>query len=201
MNKNNLHENHSSAINVSALCGSMLGKRVLVLDKYMPTMPYSTLKAFFDVIIAVGEEAAEYCIQPDIFISTRLNPHVNGILDLTPYNKYRYSILCITHSEVAFLLKMAKYHTSHVLLWQPMDVPLSELAAVYKTIPYGLNAEDPGVHLAMIAGSTNIYSSSIYKDELDTRLDKLINAKRGYMPANILRPTRPPFLEEAKFIG
>jgi hypothetical protein len=177
----------------------MDGRRVLVLDNRLPAISYKTLRAFFDVVIAVGERAAQFCVTPDIFISQRTDPHVDGVLDLTIYSSYQSSILCVTQPEIDMLKKIAKYHSSYVLVWQPMNIVASDIFGADARIPYGLSVSDPGLHLARASGAADIYAASIQGTTFEQTLDVLINEKRGYIPANILRPTRPQFLEEARF--
>jgi hypothetical protein len=199
MNKNNLLGNHSSAVNVSALKNSLRNKRVLVIDHAIPKIAYEKLRPFFDVAIAVGEQAGAYCGSPDILISTRQNPHVNGILDTSLYERYQSSILCITQSELNIIKNIAKYHSSYVLSWHPAVIDSSEAFGIEAAIPYCLNSFDPGFHLAKAAGATDIYALSAQGASLDGALDVLISEKRGYIPTNILRPIRPQFLDEARF--
>lgn len=198
MNKKNLFKNHDSSINISALRASMIGKRVLVVDDELPNHSYEVLRRFFDVSIAVGLSAGEYCGNPDILISTRLDPHKDGVLDLSMYDRFGDTIICVPQQELNLLKNLGQYHSSYVLSWLPMDIPVSDRATESAAITYGLSAKDPGVHLATIAGSTNIYSKSIHKELFQSTIDVLISERSGYVPRNILRPTRPQFIQEVK---
>jgi len=198
MNKKNLLRNTDSSINVSALSAAMAGMRVLVVGDQPPRHPYSQLRPFFDVCIAVDEAAGRYCGNPDILIFTREEPHTNGILDLSRYSEYPNTILCITQHELSIIKKMFKYHSAYVLAWLPVNDSVSNQFISDSAIKYGLNVHDPGRHLALASGAVEVYSRSVRGTTFDQDLDVLIGEKRGYVPKHILRPTRPQFVEEVK---
>lgn len=199
MNKNNMLRNHSSAVNVSSLKNSMIGKRVLVIDKVMPIISYDVLRPFFDICIAVDGLAATWSKYPDIYISTRTDPHKKGILDMSQYTLFDHTIMCVTQSELDVIKKISKHHSSYVLSWHPVPAEVSAEFSVQTAIPYGLNVQNPGVHLARAAGATDIYASSVYGPDFNDALQLLISEKSGYIPKNILRPIRPQFIDEVRF--
>lgn len=173
--------------------------RVLVLDSAIPGISYDELRPFFDVIVAVGVDAGKFCSSPDIMISMRTDPHVNGFFDLSIYEKYRKSILCITQSELNTIKRMARYHSSYVLAWQPAHTLACCEFGTDSAIPYCLSSADPGVHLAQASGATDIYARSVQGGDFHLAIDILIKEKSGYVPTNILRPVRPQFLDEVRF--
>ena len=176
----------------------MINKRVLIIDTELPNITCDKLRPFFDVTIAVGIEAAKFCGSPDILISSRTDPHVNGVLDLSMYEEYKRSILCIVQSELNTIKGIAKYHSSYALSWQPSTITVSAEFGASSSIQYCLSSADPGLHLAMASGATDIYSSSVQRDAFQHALDVLISEKSGYIPTNILRPVRPQFLDEVR---
>jgi hypothetical protein len=177
----------------------MVGKRVLVIDDVLPEQPCDLLRRFFDVIIAVGEEAGDYCRNPDILVSTRLDPHKNSMLDMAMYDRFKESIICVVQSELSLLKRIAKYHSNYALSWVPVEASVSSSPISDAGISYGLSLYDPGVHLAMIGGATDIFAKSISLGDFQSSINVLISERRGYVPANILRPIRPQFIQEVKF--
>jgi hypothetical protein len=199
MNKKDLYKNHDSSVNISALSGAMVGKRVLVVTDPIESLGYSEIRPFFDISIAVGELAAKYCISPDILIVSRDGPHVNGVLDLSLYEKFSSTILCITSKELSTLKQIGKYHSNYVMAWSPTAAEPGSAPVNMAGINYGMSAAEPGVHLALIGGATDIYSQYGMGAEFKDKITNLISDKTGYIPTNILRPRRPQFIEEARF--
>lgn len=199
MNKKTLFNNYSSAINVSALAESMSGMRVIVIDSVIPNVAIAKLRMYFDIVIATTDLAISYCEKPDIIVSSRLDPHNLGILDLDVYKNVD-SILCITQSELNMLKSLSIRHDRHVLSWMPSDKFPSNSLWTVNAIDFGLYKSDPGVHLAHASSAKEIYSASLMGSEFNLKIDNLISEMRGYRPVNILRPKRPNFIEEVRFL-
>lgn len=199
MNKNQLLKNHDSAVNASALRNSMINKRVIVIGSPLNSFKIEQIRPYFDIIIAVGQESANYCKNPDIIILKRNAPYNESVLDLRIYDEYKQSILCINIEELNILVKTNNRHKNYVLAWSPSDQDASVEPISICGISYGLNNKDPGGHLAQIGGSSDIFSSNIMKENFEPNIAALMKEKIGYKPKYILRPIRTNFVNEAVF--
>jgi hypothetical protein len=197
MNRKNLKNNTDLAINVSKLTGLLPDSKILVLDSYIPGLSGDMggfhLEDFFDAVIAETPEAAATVTRPDFIIYADESPYRNSILFIEELRNFPSSIVCTNYAAVQTFQKLGRQLGIHNVNYLIGPEGPTKVPSAVRGIPCGLCPEGPGVHLALLLGSTQI----IYSGTEGIDYEFFVNyaeKKNGPVPTNIVRPARGPVL-------
>lgn len=199
MNKYKLINNKDTAINISCLTKRMLGQRVLIVDDVLPSnYNLNSLRDFFDIIIT-DIPAMLQAINADIFLVW------DYIMPELSLFGSKDTIFCIPYS-IANNFKSLNIHVDNYLLLYDFpspgimidcdvarDEPMDDGG-----IKYVLSSAEPMLHLAMIGGAEEIYTTKPYSAGTHLGMDglnKFITEKTKYgIPLNLRTRKRSSFI-------
>lgn len=203
MPKRSLINNKSSDKNISMLLNKLLGNRVLVVAA--PLQKYSNIdfRNYFDAILVENEKYWPYDYDPDIFIYTPDTVYENGFRKERLFSKADSSICCINMlaAEEAARVRLTLPH--QMLTFIPIqNTELKDTPDEFFGIDYGLSHDEPGIHLALIAGSIDIFINrrmvgKKYAKELpDNEVQTFVSKKGEYgIPSNLRNSNRKNIID------
>lgn len=156
------------------------------------------LTDFFDIVISESLEARTKLGFSDIVFYTDPSAYRDGLFAIDKYAELSDTILLTNFGAIKDLVKLKK----DVGIFNLNYVPTN---CVCSSVPGGplqneLNAQNLGVHLAMILGCTTIYTDKPINGTLSMSTDELrsfLTAKKSIRPANILNVGRVSLLKAA----
>ena len=193
--KNNL----KLANNIKLLQNSCLEKRALVLDQSLSKLSHIDLSTYYNIII-LDSSAVKYKFLPDFVILKESSIYKSNerFLDIYSGNE---TTLFVTNGQLIGSLKKTKYVPNifnvNYLKSNGGLVPSihSELG-----IEAGLSEAYTGVHLAMILGCKDIYSTQATPGSVVVDEDRILefitekDPKNKLVSRNLISTKRPPYL-------
>lgn len=200
MNRKKLKNNTDMAINVAAFEGFLPKSKVLVLHEYMADidgdMGGFAINDFFDAIIAETPEAARSVKNPDFVIYSDPSPYRDSVLFIEELKEFTNSIVCTNYNAIKTFQKLGRRLGIHNVNYLVAPEGPAKKPTPVRGISCGLCSTAPGVHLALLLGSSQIFytgASGVKKVNYEF-LVNYVEKKDGPLPVNIVRPSRGPVL-------
>lgn len=200
MNLKKLKNNKSLGKNISMLANTFTNGRALVLTVplapigILPNIGRVELKLtdFFDIVIVEDANALSSIPFADIILYGDDSAYSNSEMKLEAYRDYEDSLLCTNYNAITQLKKLNRSLGLSNVNYLQHDIEASELIPLVRGVKCGLSSSEPGKHLAMIMGCTEVW--------LDPDVSELqemfsIREKGKVLPKNIITPNRKPYIK------
>lgn len=197
MKKNQIWRNNSPSINIAALKNRLAGKRVLLLDELSPDFSHD-LTQYFDIVIAANPDLF-HRTRIDIFIDLRQTPYTNYVLDCKCHQGHPETLFCMRREALLFLQKSKRRVDSHILVFDLIAGNPSSKILGKSGMKMGLAEKDPLLHLVLVGGAQEIYST--YETENSEYLSpeglvEFVERKARYgIPINFKHKNRKTFIQ------
>jgi hypothetical protein len=183
---------------VNALTGRLKGLRVLVIDDLVDGFEYD-LRQYFDVIISENFQILSK-LDVDIFVDTRDIPYNNYVYDCKCHEKHTDTLFCMKTSALLMLSRSKRKLDSYILAYDDVARAPAPHTFKQKGLQIALSSFDPGVHLALIGGAEEIYTTfeSSHGKYLDSsKLVDFINETGKYgIPINFKHQNRKNLIKK-----
>lgn len=199
ISKKLLKNNKKLANNISLLSGEFAGKRALVLHDAVDGIEALKVKDFYHLVILEHDRALASVPEPDILVYGDESPYRNGIL-FWPDLFYLTNTLFISNHKAiqkASAVKLELPILSATFL--PANGEAGSTPLTIRKSPAGLSATEPGVHLALVLGCTEIYYTGISQHAIIVDKDKVqsfVDEQDRYTPKNFVGINRSTIVKD-----
>lgn len=160
--KKTLKNNVSLSNNVSKMQSIFPDTRALVVDGYVAGLEQIAVKDYYHVVILETDDALPSVPVPDYLVLSDNSPYRNSVFFIDKYFNNTDTIFILNYDAIRVYKKLKRKLDMFNINYLPVGNNSTSITpAKISLTNSGLNALEPGVHMAKILGCTEIYYTGV----------------------------------------
>lgn len=187
--------------NISRMQDMFSGLRALVLSGPLDGLEAIQVKDFYHLVILETDAALNSVPIPDYLVLSDASPYRNSVLFIDKFFGDTNTIYVLNNELIRTYIKLKRLLDLFDIIYLPAGPGTASTSPVQISLtPSGLDAAEPGVHLALILGCTNIHYTGTSAHATRVTLDDIksfiqeADPNQSFIPRNFIATNRETVL-------